>query len=186
MSFTFFTKPSTGFEIVPQDDIEDVRHDEKKSSFTWHRSSKYPCSHLTVSRVTRVATWAITILLVLSNLHFMWLIRRYSSVVQAHKAWPQHPVYSPAQNAVQYHDIVYTSGFGAELSEYQGPPSPESDQAWSDLYILDVEADFEDAVGISRISMAEAHELANRTVPIPDDPGYYAVGLDVFSSAPLP
>lgn len=28
--------------------------------------------------------------------------------------------------------------------------------------------------------MSDAAKLANRTVPIPHDPGYYAVGLDVF------
>jgi hypothetical protein len=66
---------------------------------------------------------------------------------------------------------VYSSGFGKiEISEYQGPPSPENNQAWSDLYNF----------GISRIPQSAAKLIPNRTVPIPDDPGYYAVGLDVF------
>ena len=35
-------------------------------------------------------------------------------------------------------------------------------------------------VGVSRISMSDAARLANRAVPIADDPDHYAVTLDVF------
>ncbi|KAF1978171.1 hypothetical protein BU23DRAFT_577611 [Bimuria novae-zelandiae CBS 107.79] len=33
---------------------------------------------------------------------------------------------------------------------------------------------------MSRIPLQEASQLTNRTVPIPDDPGYYVVTIDVF------
>lgn len=42
------------------------------------------------------------------------------------------------------------------------------------------EADDSETVGISRIPRSFAAQLINKTVPIPDDPGYYAVGLKVF------
>lgn len=79
---------------------------------------------------------------------------------------------APAHTAIEYEDIVFTSGLGRiELSEYQGHPNPVNDAAWSSLYNF----------GISRIPIDDARLIANRTVPIPDDPeGYYAIGLDVF------
>lgn len=36
------------------------------------------------------------------------------------------------------------------------------------------------AVGITRIPESEAIQMANRTSAIQDDPGYYAVTIDVF------
>lgn len=79
-------------------------------------------------------------------------------------------VFSPVQHLLRYRNVVYVAGFGTELSEYQGAPSPENDAAWSDLYNF----------GISRISKSDAAQLANKTVPIANDPGQYAVSLDVF------
>lgn len=35
-------------------------------------------------------------------------------------------------------------------------------------------------VGISRIPKSDAAHLVNKTVPIADDPGQYAISLDVF------
>ncbi|EAU31769.1 predicted protein [Aspergillus terreus NIH2624] len=77
---------------------------------------------------------------------------------------------TPVQHLIRHRNVVYVAGFGSELSEYQGPPSPENNAAWSDLYNF----------GISRIPKSDAAHLVNKTVPIADDPGQYAISLDVF------
>ncbi|KAI9744826.1 MAG: hypothetical protein M1818_001751 [Claussenomyces sp. TS43310] len=81
-----------------------------------------------------------------------------------------HRVYSPAQSALRYHDVVYASGFNTQVTKYQGAPSKEVNQAWFDLYPSTT----------SRISAAEAAKLGNKTVRIPDDPENFIVSLDVF------
>ncbi|KAF8244400.1 hypothetical protein K440DRAFT_605131 [Wilcoxina mikolae CBS 423.85] len=78
--------------------------------------------------------------------------------------------YSPAQHLISPQNVVFTSGFGAAKTIYQGPSSPERDKAWEELYNF----------GISRIPASAASKLVNKTVPIPDDPGYYVVSLNVF------
>ncbi|KAF8541807.1 hypothetical protein BDD12DRAFT_731081, partial [Trichophaea hybrida] len=76
----------------------------------------------------------------------------------------------PAQHVVEPQNVVFTGGFGEATSIYQGPSSPERDQAWDELYNY----------AISRIPRASAAKLVNKTVPIPNDPGYYIVSLSVF------
>ncbi|EJT79688.1 hypothetical protein GGTG_04772 [Gaeumannomyces tritici R3-111a-1] len=78
--------------------------------------------------------------------------------------------YSPAQEAIQYERVVFSSAFGIETSPFQGEPSPENDKLWANLY------DF----AISRISTAEARHMDNKTLPIPNDRGRYIVQLAVF------
>ncbi|KAL8243965.1 hypothetical protein R6Q59_010223 [Mikania micrantha] len=80
------------------------------------------------------------------------------------------PTYSPAQSAVRLVNEVSISGFGHERSPYSGKPNDANNAAWEYLY------DF----GLSRIPIESAAKLVNRTVPIPGDPGYYIVSLDVF------
>lgn len=45
-----------------------------------------------------------------------------------------HKFPAPAISAIQYKNIVFTSGFGQERTEYQGPPTPERNALWDDLY----------------------------------------------------
>lgn len=101
---------------------------------------------------------------------------------------------APAQHVVHNEEVVFTSGFGLERSEYIGPPSPERDALWDSLYNCqcnprDLKQDLDSqksltesrpTVGVSRISRGSASKLVNKTVPIPDDPGYYVVELNVF------
>lgn len=89
---------------------------------------------------------------------------------------------------VSYENRVFTSGFGHERTEYQGPPSPERNALWDDLYgckfiavsTTEVSDNLSSQVGISRIARPSAAQLVNRTVPIPGDPGHYVVELNVF------
>ncbi|KAJ7692053.1 hypothetical protein B0H17DRAFT_1061792 [Mycena rosella] len=80
-------------------------------------------------------------------------------------------LYSPVQHIVAKEIIeVYPRGLGHDRPPFQGPSSPEIDDAWASLYQF----------GISRIPKSEAALLPNKTSGIPGDPGYYIVELDVF------
>ncbi|KAK3998065.1 hypothetical protein QBC44DRAFT_386294 [Cladorrhinum sp. PSN332] len=80
--------------------------------------------------------------------------------------------YSPAGHVLRYRDVVFDSGFGLERTNYQGPPTPERDALWEDLYNF----------GVSQVPGESAAKLVNKTVPIPDllPDRYYAVELDIF------
>ena len=41
---------------------------------------------------------------------------------------------APAQDIIRYKEVGFSSGFPPYLNEYQGPPSPEINKAWRDLY----------------------------------------------------
>jgi hypothetical protein len=41
---------------------------------------------------------------------------------------------APAQDAIEYHTVVFSSSFGKKKTKYQGPPTDEVDDSWSDLY----------------------------------------------------
>jgi hypothetical protein len=83
---------------------------------------------------------------------------------------------------------IYPLGFGKDLSPFQVPSSPDLDQAWEDLYNCafsssnhrELPFDRIILVGVSRIPKQEAAKLPNKTSPIPGDPGFYIVELDVF------
>ncbi|KAI5927173.1 hypothetical protein F4810DRAFT_707123 [Camillea tinctor] len=79
-------------------------------------------------------------------------------------------VYSPVEDIIRYENVVFSTGFGHERTEYQGPPTPERDALWDDLY----------GFGISRIPRESASKLVNKTVPIPGEPGQYVIQLNVF------
>lgn len=80
------------------------------------------------------------------------------------------PITAPLQGAIKYKEVIFTDGF-TQLSKYQGPPSPTLDKTWLDLY-----------THLTRIPEAEAALLTNKTTPIPGDPGYYGIIIDVFHS----
>ncbi|KAF2171774.1 hypothetical protein M409DRAFT_18008 [Zasmidium cellare ATCC 36951] len=79
-------------------------------------------------------------------------------------------LYSPAAKALQHEPLVFRGDFGLDSSPYSGVPDEASNSHWQALY------DF----GISRISTDEARDLVNKTLPIPDDHGYYITSLSVF------
>jgi hypothetical protein len=84
-----------------------------------------------------------------------------------------------------------------------GAPSPEVDAAWQDLYKCNFHLffrspslmhsfpscdsmksktnnDLSTTDGVSRIPKEQAQKMANKTIPIPKDPGYYITELSVF------
>lgn len=144
-------------------------------------------------------SWSITCCLILSNVYTwkrlyqnkdylvfcMWIVVQQDDLPIANGFCA---TLAPASPAIKYKSVVPTSGIRDQISPYQGPPSESNNQLWEDLYsckhcyrvfgkliIYDLSL-----VGISRIPMSEAAQLANRTVPITDDPGHYAVTLEVF------
>ncbi|OKL57499.1 hypothetical protein UA08_06893 [Talaromyces atroroseus] len=125
-----------------------------------------------------VAQWILLILLLMAVVGMLWK----GQAVQAGCPYkskdgtlPDH-VYSPAENAIRYKNLAFTTSISPHLTKYQGPPTPENLAAWEDLY----SCRFLLALGVSRIPMSEAAKLVNKTVPIPDYPGEYVIQLDVF------
>jgi hypothetical protein len=45
-----------------------------------------------------------------------------------------HRLVAPAQNVLAPQNVVFTGGFGNGKTIYQGPSTPERDQAWEELY----------------------------------------------------
>ncbi|PKY07907.1 hypothetical protein P168DRAFT_286080 [Aspergillus campestris IBT 28561] len=84
--------------------------------------------------------------------------------------WIPNELYSPAKDAIRYETKVFSHGFGGDKSEYMGPPTQENILAWDRLY----------QAGISMIPHEQAAQLPVKTAAIPEEPGYYVVGLDVF------
>ncbi|WYZ45800.1 hypothetical protein EsH8_IX_000025 [Colletotrichum jinshuiense] len=79
--------------------------------------------------------------------------------------------FRPAQDALEYEVRKFQLGLDGDITDYQGPPSPELDKRWSDLYNM----------GISRIPLSMAAKLPNKTVLFPhDDQKRYLIELDVF------
>ncbi|KAK0726613.1 hypothetical protein B0T21DRAFT_413937 [Apiosordaria backusii] len=78
--------------------------------------------------------------------------------------------YSPALPVIKYERVVFSSAFGAQVSPFQGKPSPENNKLWEGLYNF----------GISRVSAEEARPMDNKTLPIPGEEGGYIIQLAVF------
>lgn len=51
-----------------------------------------------------------------------------------HKLFPSQLTYSPTQDFIEYEVKVFHKGQEDMPSKFQGPPSPELEQAWEDLY----------------------------------------------------
>ncbi|KAH7030008.1 hypothetical protein B0J12DRAFT_745274 [Macrophomina phaseolina] len=83
---------------------------------------------------------------------------------------PSLGVWSPANNAVEYHEVHFQAAL-ANQTAYMGFPNDEIDKRWSELY------DF----GISVITEEEAMNLHRPTLPIPGTKDYL-VELDVWHS----
>ncbi|KAK8068721.1 hypothetical protein PG994_005337 [Apiospora phragmitis] len=79
-------------------------------------------------------------------------------------------LYSPAQDVLSYEVVKFNSAFGGGRSEYQGEPSPELDELWENLFLLELQ-----------IPREQARLLPNKTIPVHlDKPDSFAVGLSVF------
>ncbi|KAF8913304.1 hypothetical protein CPB85DRAFT_571732 [Mucidula mucida] len=79
-------------------------------------------------------------------------------------------VYSPAHDAVSYQAQSFDRGFQSAMPIYEQDPSEEVDAAWKELTRYTV----------SKITKAEAQQMANHTYPLVHKEGYYMSGLDVF------
>lgn len=84
-------------------------------------------------------------------------------------------------------NIVSNSSLGFDNDPFTGPPTPERDALWEDLYncmrlrrsVFEASLTLE-LVAMIKIPIESAAKLADRTVPIPGDPGQYIISLDVF------
>ncbi|TKW55738.1 hypothetical protein CTA1_10646 [Colletotrichum tanaceti] len=81
---------------------------------------------------------------------------------------------SPVLEILEYDNVVFTTGFDGGRTAYMGPPTPEREALWDDLY----------GFGTSMINRDQAAQLVNKTVPVADETGNYdgtyVVMLGVF------
>ncbi|WQF89969.1 Putative mycotoxin biosynthesis protein UstYa [Colletotrichum destructivum] len=86
----------------------------------------------------------------------------------------KNEVYSPVASIAGHKNVVFTSGIGDRRTPYMGPPSPEREDLWNDLY----------GFGTSVIGREHAAKLVNKTVPVPgkngEYEGKYVIMLGVF------
>lgn len=103
-----------------------LMQDEENSSIESLKSVNHGISPK-VSRSITVVHWTIHILL-LGLLAFV-LQRNHNLECR-----PKSPVFSPADRAIDYEVVKFHSGLFSDKTKYQGPPSPEVDEAWMSLY----------------------------------------------------
>ncbi|KAF9530399.1 hypothetical protein CPB83DRAFT_810742 [Crepidotus variabilis] len=168
--FSAFTMPfSPAYTAVSNEALdeaflsrENISIIEEKGETTAWKQNRRP-----LSRIFYAFPWFLSFILLVA---LIWMDQsRRASYCEITFGFDEM-VYSPAQDIIEPQNVVFTSGFVPEVSIYQGPSSPERDQAWEDLY----------SYGISRIPKSSAARLVNKTVPIPDDPDHYVVMLKVF------
>ncbi|KAJ6531180.1 hypothetical protein B0H19DRAFT_1082138 [Mycena capillaripes] len=150
---------SSGYEIIENED-----GDEKHS-----RRPQYRVSSGTLALIAIICVQSMALVTMTIVFHQKGGTNSHPRIYSSAKIF-QAPAQAVAEEIIR----VYPIGFGNEISEFQGPPSPPVDRAWDDLY-QHVAVD-----GISRIPKSEAVLLPNRTSPIPGDPGFYIAELDVF------
>ncbi|KAF9740465.1 hypothetical protein PMIN06_012999 [Paraphaeosphaeria minitans] len=105
--------------------------------------------------------WVLVAVLTITN-WYAWMATRSTPFPDS--------IFSPAESAIQYKNVIFQAGIDSDTSPYQGKPSEELDHEWEELH----------KYGVSRIPMSDAAQLANRTSPIPGDEGHYVVILEVF------
>lgn len=198
-------KRDARYQLATQE--EDVGFSEqelKLSTGTVEGARTSTISLLSDSRHFTWLPWLFVVILALSNFH-MWKLRQEYDPSQAvfctskhlytlfSRSNPNRSCIAPAWSAIRYKNVVSTTAIGNDRSPYQGQPTSENNQLWTDLYNCKTASELFlvnrvhvhshvliPTVGVSRIPMSDAAQLANRTVPIADDPGHYAVTLDVF------
>ncbi|KAH8587731.1 hypothetical protein B0O99DRAFT_747325 [Bisporella sp. PMI_857] len=93
---------------------------------------------------------------------------RYSHRGPSNPIFPQS-LYSPAQDAIRYKSVLFSSGFGDQKTKYMGN-SAAADEAWFNLYPRTV----------VRIPKSSADQLVNKTLPIAGDEDHFPVLISVF------
>ncbi|KAK7964019.1 hypothetical protein PG988_010993 [Apiospora saccharicola] len=131
------------------------------------QSKKYDRLSRGVRRATLPVLFAFS--LVLNAMFIMVGVYLYRRAGPGNPIFPQ-ALYSPAQDILSYEVVKFNSAFGVGRSEYQGEPSPELDELWENLFLLELQ-----------IPREQARLLPNKTIPVhPDKPDSFAVGLSVF------
>jgi len=110
------------------------------------------------------------ILSLILNVYFIATSSKHSPWAKSHD--PSLLFYSPVNDLIEYQTVkFYSSNPGPGYSPWQGPPSPEKDKLWIDLF---------EYIGITAIDKASADQLPEATTPIPGHEEQYVVELDVF------
>jgi Mycotoxin biosynthesis protein UstYa len=92
------------------------------------------------------------------------------SFYQQKEAQSPNLFWTPFNARLKHHVRRFTSGFGSEVSKYQGPSSPQKDADWADLYV--------EAFVIPK---EDAKLLANKTGPATSEPDSgYLTSFSVF------
>ncbi|KAI1317917.1 hypothetical protein F5Y16DRAFT_406501 [Xylariaceae sp. FL0255] len=83
---------------------------------------------------------------------------------------PSLTIFSPVNNIIEYETKVFWDGI-TEQSPYQGEPTDEMDQMWSDLY---------GGAGFMMVNKETADKLPNKTAEVPGTGGKYIITLEMF------
>ncbi|KAK3387940.1 hypothetical protein B0H63DRAFT_448727 [Podospora didyma] len=80
-------------------------------------------------------------------------------------------IFSPANVATEWKEVVFHNNFRQDRTKWQGPPNDDVDKAWEESYL---------GVGVIKIPKSDADRLPNQTLPIPGEDDGYIVGVEVF------
>ncbi|KAF5655390.1 cell surface glycoprotein 1 [Fusarium sp. NRRL 25303] len=89
---------------------------------------------------------------------------------------------TPVEELVQYKNLVFTTGFGSERTPYQGPPTPERDALWNDLYLnCETKTSMSSMIPPTRRSSDTAQNMIRKRLYIEDgkyDPNHKLTGIE--------
>jgi hypothetical protein len=89
-------------------------------------------------RLAIALSWIFNIILLVALLYLLHIVGPFYTsrppTVCLHSPLPvRTDLTAPAQHVLEPQNVVFTDGFGNATSIYQGPSSPETDQAWEEL-----------------------------------------------------
>lgn len=162
--FSSFLRKTPSYQPVVKEEAQ-YRDSASITSSTEGFISHEQKSYHKVSK-SRKWLWPILHLFVLTTYTVVYVILIRRGIIAA-KSY-QHTVYSPAYEAVVKEPVEY-QGQLRIVSPYQGPPSPEVDQAWKDLL----------QYSNIRVSGEDLRKVNKTSIPMPGEDDSYWVELSV-------
>ncbi|KAI0893054.1 hypothetical protein F4806DRAFT_220695 [Annulohypoxylon nitens] len=163
--FSSFTKKTTSYQPVVKEEEAQYRDSDSITSPTEGFISHEQKPFHEVSK-PRKWLWPIFHLFILTTYTIIYAVLIKRGIIAA-KSY-QHTVYSPAYEAVVKEPMEY-QGQLRIVSPYQGPPSPEVDQAWKELL----------QYSNIRVTGEDLRKINKTSIPMPGEEDSYWVELSV-------